>query len=123
MDFSDRLYFLAHFANEHPRDQPPYYHCVARDRVRPSCVNTDRTKTWSDFEVVECWNPLFNITKLSRMYLKNEGQLLKVEMLIFQLIIDEWGSRLLDISWFMGILNEAIAREGIPKMVLSLRAA
>ena len=74
-------------------------------------INTDRAKSWSDYEVVERWHQLFNGTVLSQKYFKNEGDLSKVEMLVFQETIDEWRSRLLDISWFMRILNEAVARE------------
>jgi REP element-mobilizing transposase RayT len=73
-------------------------------------INTSRAKIWSDFEVVERWHQLFNGTVLSQKYLKNEGQIPKVEMMVFQKVIDQWRSRLQDISWFMRILNEAIAR-------------
>jgi hypothetical protein len=64
-------------------------------------INTDKAKTWSDYEVVERWHHLFNGTVLSQKYLKNEGQLSKVEIMMFQLTIDEWRLRLQDISWFM----------------------
>ena len=74
-------------------------------------INTERAKRWSDHEVVERWHQLFNGTVLSQKYLKSEGELSKVEMLVFQETIDEWRSRLQDISWFMRILNEAVARE------------
>ena len=74
-------------------------------------INTDRAKTWSDFEVVERWHQLFKGTVLSKKYLKNEGLLSKVEMIMFQFSIDEWRCRLQDISWLMRILNEGIARE------------
>ena len=74
-------------------------------------INTDRAKSWSDYEVVERWHQLFNGSVLSQKYLKTEGELSKVEMLVFQETIDEWRSRLQDISWFMRILNEAVARE------------
>lgn len=74
-------------------------------------INTARAKSWTDYEVVERWHQLFNGTVLSQKYLKNEGQLSKVEGLIFQETIDKWRLRLQDISWFMRILNEAIARE------------
>jgi len=74
-------------------------------------INTTRAKAWSDFEVVERWHQLFNGTVLSQKYLKNEGQLSKVELMVFQTTIDMWRLRLQDISWFMRILNEAIARE------------
>lgn len=74
-------------------------------------INTGRAKSWSDYDVVERWHQLFNGTVLSQKYLKNEGQLTLVEMRAFQKNIDEWRLRLQDISWFMRILNEAIARE------------
>lgn len=74
-------------------------------------INSARAKTCSDYEVVERWYQLFNDTVLSQKYLKNEGELSKVELLVFQKIIDKWRSRLQDISWFMRVLNEAIARE------------
>jgi len=74
-------------------------------------INTDRAKSWSDYEVVERWHQLFNGSVLSQKYLKTEGELSKVEMLVFQETIDEWRSRLQDISWFMRIINEAVARE------------
>jgi REP element-mobilizing transposase RayT len=74
-------------------------------------INSDRAKNWSDYEVVERWHQLFNGTVLSQKYLKSEGELSKVEMRVFQETIDEWRSRLQDISWFMRILNEAVARE------------
>jgi hypothetical protein len=74
-------------------------------------INTARAKTWSDYDVVERWHQLFNGTLLSKKYLKNDGKLSKVEMIALQRIIDAWRMRLQDISWFMRILNEAIARE------------
>jgi REP element-mobilizing transposase RayT len=74
-------------------------------------INTERAKTWTDFEVVARWHQLFNGNVLSQKYLKNEGELTQVEMLFFQETIDKWRLRLQDISWFMRILNEGIARE------------
>ena len=74
-------------------------------------INSARANSWTDYEIVERWHQLFSGTFISQKYLKQEGQLSKAEMLFFQEIIDEWRSRLQDISWFMRILNEAIARE------------
>jgi hypothetical protein len=74
-------------------------------------INTDRAKNWSGYEIVERWHRLFNGSVLSQKYLENKAQLSKVEMMMFQLTIDEWRSRLKDISWFMRILNVGIARE------------
>jgi hypothetical protein len=80
-----------------------HYHAVLH-------INVERAKTWSDFEVVERWHLLFSGTVLSQKYLK-DGSLDKTEMLVFQAVIDEWRARLQDISWFMRVLNEGIARE------------
>ena len=80
-----------------------HYHVVLH-------INSARAKSWSDTEVVERWHQLFSGTALSVKYLK-EGKLPDVEMLMFQGVIDKWRLRLQDISWFMRVLNEAIARE------------
>lgn len=72
-------------------------------------INTKRATGWSDLEVVERWHQLFNGTVLSQRYLREAG-LPRAEMIAFQPIIDEWRLRLQDISWFMRVLNEEIAR-------------
>ncbi len=79
-----------------------HYHAVLH-------INTARAKRWSDFEVVERWHRLFNGTVMSQQYLK-DGTLSEAEMWAFQPVIDRWRSRLQDISWFMRVLNEEIAR-------------
>jgi hypothetical protein len=56
-------------------------------------INTGRTKNWTDHEVVERWHLLFNGTALFQKYLKSEGQLSKVEGLIFQETIGKWNLR------------------------------
>ena len=80
-----------------------HYHAVLH-------INVERAKTWSDLEVVERWHLLFSGTVFSQRYLK-DGSLDKTEMLVFQAVVDEWRARLQDISWFMRVLNESIARE------------
>jgi len=80
-----------------------HYHAVLH-------INTARAKLWPDIEVVERWHMLFNGTVLSQKYLK-DGTLPEAEMWAFQPVIDEWRLRLQDISWFMRVLNEKIARE------------
>ncbi len=79
-----------------------HYHAVLH-------INTARAKCWSDFEVVEHWHRLFNGTVMSQQYLK-DGTLPEAQMYVFQGVIDKWRSRLQDISWFMRVLNEEIAR-------------
>jgi len=80
-----------------------HYHVVLH-------INVARTKSWSDFDVVERWHQLFNGTALSNKYLM-DGALSDAEMQTFQPVINQWRDRLLDISWFMRVLNEGIARE------------
>lgn len=80
-----------------------HYHAVLH-------INVKRAKSWSDFDVVERWHQLFSGTVLSQKFLKN-GSLSADEMYVFQAVIDKWRERLQDISWFMRVLNEAIARE------------
>ncbi len=80
-----------------------HYHAVLH-------INTARAKLWSNVEVVERWHQLFNGTVLSQQYLK-DGCLPEAEMSVLQAVIDKWRLRLQDISWFMRVLNEAIARD------------
>lgn len=79
-----------------------HYHAVLH-------INTARAKLWPDNEVVERWHRLFSGTVLSQKYLK-DGSLPEAEMWAFQPVIDEWRLRLQDISWFMRVLNEEVAR-------------
>ena len=80
-----------------------HYHTVLH-------INSKKAKSWSDIEVVERWHQLFNGNLLSQRFNKGD-QLTKVERNRLQIYINEWRSRLQSISWFMRILNEAIARE------------
>lgn len=81
-----------------------HYHVVLH-------INTARAEQWTDYEVVERWHQIFNGTMLSQKYLKNEEHLSKVELFVFKEVIAKWRSRLQDISWFMRVLNEGVARE------------
>ena len=80
-----------------------HYHVVLH-------INRERAKSWSDQEVVERWHRLFRGTPRSQKFLKGEP-LTEVEQMYLDLTIDEWRNRLMDITWFMRVLNEAIARE------------
>ncbi|TVV41817.1 transposase [Thalassolituus sp. C2-1] len=73
-------------------------------------VDSATSKAWADIEVVERWHQLFNGNLLSQKF--SRGETLSVpEMARLQIYIAEWRSRLADISWFMRVLNESIARE------------
>ena len=73
-------------------------------------IDSASSKNWSDTEVVERWHQLFKGNLLSQKFL--HGEVLSApELARLQICITEWRSRLTDISWFMRVLNEAIARE------------
>ncbi|RBP49923.1 hypothetical protein DFR28_103355 [Arenicella xantha] len=80
-----------------------HYHVVLR--VRPEI-----SAAWSDREVVRRWHSLFSGNVLSQRFMKGDvlDSVLRARL---QLDIVEWRSRLTDISWFMRIVNEFIARE------------
>jgi len=80
-----------------------HYHAVLH-------IDVERAKSWSDRDVVENWHRLFNGTVLSQKFLK-EASLKDYELMALQPVIDEWRDRLQSISWFMRVLNEAIARQ------------
>jgi hypothetical protein len=64
---------------------------------------------WDALEVVYCWHLLFSGTLYSRRCYKGE-LLTVVEQASLNAFIALWLERLMDISWFMRIINEAIVR-------------
>ncbi len=73
-------------------------------------VDAERANNWSDYEVAERWHKLFRGSPISTKFLKHEV-LSEGEQVVLDLLIAKWRERLQDISWFMRVLNEAIARE------------
>jgi len=61
-------------------------------------------------EVMERWCTLFKGNMLVNRYRQGEP-LTQAELNVIDDIINEWRKRLMDISWFMRCLNEAIARQ------------
>ena len=80
-----------------------HYHVVLH--VRP-----DLAASWTDNEVIKRWHQLFSGTLLSHQYLLGKP-LNRAEQRQIKAQIKEWRHRLTDISWFMRIVNEAIARQ------------
>lgn len=80
-----------------------HYHIVLR-------VDQDTAEQWSTLEVIHRWGELFKIPVMISRFLKG-GCTTKAELLVVDEIVTEWRTRLCDISWFMRILNEHIARE------------
>ncbi len=81
-----------------------HYHVVL-------CVDKAEADSWSRQEVHRRWRQHFATTPvIVGRYLKGEN-LSKPEMDVVDDIIETWRERLYDISWFMRLLNESIARE------------
>ncbi|WP_237060320.1 transposase [Microbulbifer sediminum] len=80
-----------------------HYHVVLH-------INRAQAATWELREVVERWHQLCKGSVLSQRYARNEP-LGSAEMTRLTEVADVWRARLLDISWFMRMLNESIARE------------
>lgn len=67
-----------------------------------------KSATAKDF--VRRWDRLFNGHEVTRRYLEGES-LDQHELNQVDILIDLWRSRLFNISWFMKVLNEKIARQ------------
>lgn len=80
-----------------------HYHVVLH-------VRSDIALQWSDQEVIEHWHTLFSGNALSQRFLANEI-LTKNQREDLNKLITLWRTRLMDISWFMRIVNEFIARK------------
>ncbi len=80
-----------------------HYHIVLR-------VDQEGAKQWSTLEVVNRWGELFKYPVIISRFLKGECTT-KAELEVVDEVVTQWRERLCDISWFMRILNEYIARE------------
>lgn len=73
-------------------------------------INAEHATAWTEQEVIERWHRLFNGTHLTQRYLQGEA-LGPAERLAVGDIANQWRARLIDISWFMRVMNETIARQ------------
>jgi len=80
-----------------------HYHVVIH--LRP-----DIAQSWSQREVIERWHRLFNGTLFSQRYLAGDV-LSKTDHAVLAKSVALWRSRLSDLSWFIRIVNEHIARK------------
>jgi len=72
-------------------------------------LHVERAEGLSDRDVARRWHLLFNGTQLSRQFAEGR-QLSDDQWQSLEPDIRQWRKRLMDISWFMRIMNEAIAR-------------
>ncbi len=80
-----------------------HYHLVLH-------INQPQALAWSDDEVIEHWTTLFKPPLLIDRTRKGE-RLGKAEKKLVAELVQEWRSRLTDLSWFMRCLNESLARQ------------
>jgi len=80
-----------------------HYHLVLK-------VNREKALSLSDDEVIERWYQLYHGCMLVDRYIAGEKLDSACQFRINE-IVNEWRSRLYDISWFMRNLNEFIARK------------
>lgn len=79
-----------------------HYHVVVR-------VNVDQASNWNKDEVIRRWHQLFRGTVQSRRYVTG-ASMSKGEQYALDTSVSIWRQRLMDISWFMRVINESIAR-------------
>jgi REP element-mobilizing transposase RayT len=83
-----------------------HYHIVVK-------VDAQRALEWSDDEVLERWTQLFDGPPLVQRYLQPATRAALGDAELAQ--VREWArvyrTRLYDLSWYMRVLNEGIARE------------
>ena len=73
-------------------------------------VDITEAEAWSREEVITRWHQVFNGTLFSQRHLRGEA-LSQVELRVLDKDVATWRQRLMDISWFMRVLNESIARQ------------
>jgi len=79
-----------------------HYHVVLH-------VDRDRCNNADPYEIATRWHQLFQPKEISQKFVDDEP-LEDHEQYQLDILIDTWRSRLHDISWFMKVLNENIAR-------------
>jgi len=80
-----------------------HYHVVLH-------IHKEQALSLSTDDVICRWHQLFKGSLLSQRFLRNEA-LSKAELTALNNQVDTWRARLMDISWFMRCMNEAIARQ------------
>lgn len=73
-------------------------------------VDEHKAKSWSMEEVLTRWHQLFKGTLLTQQYMRGE-KLIKPLQEMVEETAQVYRERLIDISWFMRILNETIAKQ------------
>jgi len=81
-----------------------HFHVVLR-------VDAERALRWDRAEVLRRWTGLFTGPELVQRYRVNPEGLCAAELARVDLWVATYRERLMDLSWFMRMLNESIARQ------------
>ena len=81
-----------------------HFHAVLR-------VDAERALRWDRAEVLRRWTGLFTGPELVQRYRVNPEGLCAAELARVDLWVATYRERLMDLSWFMRMLNESIARQ------------
>jgi len=73
-------------------------------------IDRETAESWSQAEVIDQWHQLFSDTLFSQRFSQGE-ELSTAQQRLLNKDVEEWRLRLMNISWFMRILNETIARK------------
>lgn len=79
-----------------------HYHLVLH-------IDESQANSWSAREVIERWTRLFKSSMIVQRFLAGTS-LSDVEGEVLDELVEEYRQRLMNISWFMRLLNESIAR-------------
>jgi len=90
-----------------------HYHVVLH-------VDKDSAEKWCFEDVLNRWHQMFSGNLLSQQYLQGHP-LSKAELKTLEETVNVWRKRLMDISWFMRVLNEGVARQANEEDVCSGR--
>jgi len=74
------------------------------------CVDVEKASQWTKEEVVCRWHKLFKGTLITQQYIRGDKLSEPMEVMLAETVVI-YRQRLTDISWFMRILNENIARK------------
>jgi REP element-mobilizing transposase RayT len=81
-----------------------HFHLVVR-------VDAERAQAWDRDEVLRRWTQLFTGPELVQRYRAHPEGLCAAELARVDLWVTAYRERLMDLSWFMRVLNESVARQ------------
>ncbi|MBL1277925.1 MAG: transposase [Ectothiorhodospiraceae bacterium] len=73
-------------------------------------IDREKAENWSQSEVIDQWHQLFSGNLFSQSFVRGE-EISTAQQKLLDKSVAEWRVRLMDISWFMRVLNESIARK------------